>query len=370
MRHVRLIPILIAAALGLGIAGAESPGDQDTGGPGLPEAPDGSASVESAAGAPLAVPASLAARPSAVRRIEELKPAAQIHLGRTADWVAVAADAVWVGGTGPYAVHRLDPATNTRVALVPLAGEPCAGLALGFGSLWVPLCGRPGGLAEVDLQTNRVRRTLPIAPAGPEGGITTSPDSVWLIVDAQGSLVRIDPVSGKVRQHVRVPAGSYNPFYADGKIWVTRVEGAAVTAVDAATGTVLATAPTGPAPRFLTAGAGAVWTLDQGDGTLTRIEAAGAKPLASIALHTPGHGGDIGFGLGIVWTTMQRMPLSLVGVGPAARVCQWAGAGGDSLGLGFGSLWLTDYNAGNVSRYDIPEILAHCDPTQPEPDGT
>ncbi len=305
------------------------------------------------------------ARPTSVRPIAELKVAAQIHLGRTADWVAVTPEAVWVGGTGPYAVHRIDPATNSRVALVALAGEPCAGLALGFGSLWVPLCGQSGGLAEVDLQTNRVRRTLPIRPAGPEGGIAASTDSVWLIIDAHGTLVRIDPVTGKIRQRIHVPAGSYNPLYAAGRIWVTRAEGAELTAVDAATGTVQSTSPTGPGPRFLTAGAGAVWTLNQGDGSITRIDAASAQPLESISLHTPGHGGDIGFGFGNVWTTMQKMPLSLVGAGRSARVCQWAGDGGDSLGLGLGSLWLTDYHAGNLLRIEVAEILAHCEPMQP-----
>jgi streptogramin lyase len=182
-------------------------------------------------------------------------------------------------------------------------------------------------------------------------------------------LVRIDPVTGKIRQRIRIPAGSYNPLYADGRIWITRAEGAVLTAVDAATGTVLTAAQTGPGPRFLTAGAGAVWTLNQGDGTLTRIDTGTVRLAATILLHTPGHGGDIGFGSGIIWTTMQSMPLSLVGVGPGARVCQWSGAGGDSLGFGHGSLWLTDYHAGNVLRIDVAEILAHCDPTQAQTNG-
>jgi streptogramin lyase len=341
-RMLRAMSLLIAGVLRVGIASA--------------------AAAESVAELPVSSPAASAARPTSLRPIAELKVAAQIHLGRTADWVAVTPDAVWVGGTGPYAVHRIDPATNAQIAVVPLAGEPCAGLAVGFGSLWVPLCGRPGGLAQVDLKTSRVLRTLPIGPAGPEGGVATSTDSVWLIVDPKGSLVRIDPVSGKIRQWIRVPAGSYNPLYADGRIWITRADGAELNVVDATTGTLLSTAPTGPGPRFLTAGAGSVWTLNQGDGSLTRIETGTARPLESIALHTPGHGGDIGFGFGAIWTTMQRMPLSLVGVGPSARVCQWNGSGGDSLGLGLGSLWLTDYHAGNVLRIDIAEILAHCDP--------
>jgi hypothetical protein len=55
--------------------------------------------------------------------------------------------------------------------------------------------------------------------------------------------------------------------------------------------TVLAGIATGPNPRFLTAGAGAIWTLNQGDGTLPRIESHNRRPVVTVALGTPGHGG-------------------------------------------------------------------------------
>jgi hypothetical protein len=45
----------------------------------------------------------------APRQISELTPAIKIRVGKTADWVATTTDAVWVGSTGPYAVHRIDP---------------------------------------------------------------------------------------------------------------------------------------------------------------------------------------------------------------------------------------------------------------------
>ena len=54
------------------------------------------------------------------RAIGELTSAATIHLAKTADWVAISDDAVWVGSTGPNAVHRIDPNTNRLVATVEL----------------------------------------------------------------------------------------------------------------------------------------------------------------------------------------------------------------------------------------------------------
>jgi len=284
---------------------------------------------------------------------------ATLPVGKTADWVAITADAVWVGSTGPYAVHRIDPMTNKLVASVTLPGEPCAGLATGFGSLWVPMCTAIPSLAKVDLTFNRLTAVFNIGPAAAEGGITTGAGNVWLIVDKSGTLVRIDPATGAVRQTIQVPAGSYNPFFSGGRIWATRAEGAELTSIDAATGALLATVRTGPNPRFLTVTGGAIWTLNQGDGTLTRVDAETQKA-TTIALGTPGHGGDISFGGGMVWTTMAKVPLSAVDIGAQALRCQWAGPGGDSLGIGHGAIWLTDYHAGTISRIALQDALAHC----------
>jgi hypothetical protein len=190
--------------------------------------------------------------------------------------------------------------------------------------------------------------------------VTVSPDSVWLVVDKNGSLARIDPATGAVRQAIRIPPGSYNPFYSDGQVWVTRADGSEITAVDAVTGAVSATARTGPGPRFLTAGAGAVWTLNQGDGSLTRVDLQTKKTAKTIALGTPGHGGDISFGGGMIWTTVWKTPLSVTDGATATLLCQWTGPGGDSLGIGNGALWLTDYRAGTVSRFELDDTLARC----------
>ncbi|HXI49280.1 MAG TPA: PQQ-binding-like beta-propeller repeat protein [Steroidobacteraceae bacterium] len=293
------------------------------------------------------------------RPIAELAPLATVKLGQTADWVAITADAVWVASTGPFAVHRIDPKTNRLAASVNLPGEPCAGLAVGSGSLWVPLCTAPTSLAKVNLKSSRLVSIFPVGPAAAEGGIAYGAGSVWLIVNKSGDLARIEPGSGKIVRTYRLPAGSYNPIFADGTIWVSRAEGAELTGVDAATGKVRATVATGPNPRFLTAGAGAIWTLDQGDGNVTRVERSG-HAASSIALGTPGHGGDIAFSAGRVWTTMPKMPLSVIDAAAGKLICQWAGPGGDSLGIGYGAIWLTDYHAGTVSRIPVEEALAKC----------
>ena len=155
---------------------------------------------------------------AAERSITELTPLATFSVGKTADWVAITADAVWVASTGPFAVHRIDPKTNTRIASVALPGEPCAGLVTGSGSLWVPLCTAKPSLAKIDLESNTLASVYTVGPPAEEGGIAFGAASIWLIVDKFGSLARINPASGAVIDTFHVPAGSYNPVFLDGRL--------------------------------------------------------------------------------------------------------------------------------------------------------
>jgi virginiamycin B lyase len=291
-----------------------------------------------------------------------LKSDATFKIGTDADWVQITDDAVWVASSEPPSVHKIDPKTNKEVAVVTVPGDPCSGLTFGFGSLWVPLCGKPSSMVRVDPATNQIRAALPIGPAGPEGGIAASRDSVWIVTDDAGTLVRIDPVSNKVRQTISIAPGSYNPAFdgstsGDGTVWITGGATNIVTAVDASSGAVLATVPVGPKPRFLAVGGGSIWTLNQGDGSVTRVDAQRRKPTATIAVGIPGHGGDIAWGGGFVWTTVFGVPLTAID-GKTNRIFrQWVGAGGDSLRFGHDSVWLTDYKLGTFSRITYAEIM-------------
>jgi YVTN family beta-propeller protein len=288
-----------------------------------------------------------------------LKPSATIKVGGTADWVLITDDAVWVASTKPYAVHRIDPATNRIVATVPVSGDACSGLASGFGSIWVPLCGKKPELVRIDEAKNTIIATTPIPPAGPEGGITASDDSVWTITDKNGTLNRIDPSTNSVRQKISIPPGSYNPIFSKGIVWITGAESSVLTAVDAITGKVLESVPVGPKPRFVTSGGGSIWTLNQGDGTVSRVDETSRKVIATIQVGIPGAGGDIGYGADSVWATVFDVPLTGIDATTNKVVRQWIGKGGDSLRFGHGSIWLTDYKKGSLSRFPAEEVLNH-----------
>lgn len=285
-----------------------------------------------------------------------LKPTATIKIGGTADWVLVTENAVWVASTKPYAIWRIDPVANKIVARIRIPGEACSGLASGFGSIWAPICGRKPALVRIDARKNAISTTLPIAPAGPEGGIAASDDSVWLVTDSKGTLLRIDPSTNSVRQRISIAPGSYNPIFSDGIVWVTGIENDILTAVDASSGKTLDSMRVGAKPRFLTGGAGSIWTLNQGDGTISRVDEKSRHVIATIQLGIPGAGGDLDYGADSVWLSVFDVPLTRVDATTNRVVKQWIGKGGDSLRIGFNSLWITDYKKGLLLRFPMEEM--------------
>jgi virginiamycin B lyase len=286
-----------------------------------------------------------------------LKPSATFKIGGSADWVLLGDESVWVAGSRPFSLERIDPATNGVIATIELPGETCSGLELAFGSLWVPLCAKTPSLVRVDISTNKISAILTAGPAAPEGGIAASGDSIWMVTEVGGELSRIDPATNAVRQKIQIAPGSFNPIFSDGIVWISGFKTDVVTAVDASTGAVLATIPVGPKPRFLTAGGGSIWTLNQGDGTVTRIDARNRKVVATISAGVPGPGGDICYGADKVWVSVFDVPLTLIDPGSNRVVRQWVGRGGDSLRVGGDSIWLTDYFRGLLWRIPSDETL-------------
>jgi virginiamycin B lyase len=290
------------------------------------------------------------------RPYSSLKPSATFHVGENAYWVLIATDAVWVAGAKPFNLQRIDPSTNRVVATLDLAAEACSGLEIGFGSIWVPLCTEKPSLARIDLRTNKLVATLAVGPGAPEGGIAASKDSIWLVTDDRGTLSRIDPSTNSVSQSIKIPPGATNPIFSDGIVWITSPKTNVLIAVDADKGTVVGEIPVGPKPQFLTDGGGSIWTLNQGDGTVTRVDSKTRQVVATIRAGIPGPGGDICYGAGSVWATVFDVPLTQVDLAKNKVVKQWVGPGGDSMRYGFDSLWITDYFHGWLWRIPLKEL--------------
>jgi virginiamycin B lyase len=208
----------------------------------------------------------------------------------------------------------------------------------------------------MDARTNKIASMLPIGPAGPEGGIAASTDSIWLVSDDKGTLSRIDPSTNRVRQTVKIPVGAINPIFSARSLWISSPKTNTLIVVDAEKGSVVEEIPVGPQPHFLTSGAGSIWTLNQGDGSISRVDIMSREVTASIHAGIPGPGGDICFGAGAVWATIFDVPLTMVNARSNKVVKQWVGPGGDSMRFGHDSLWITDYRRGWLWRLPLKDL--------------
>jgi YVTN family beta-propeller protein len=270
----------------------------------------------------------------------------------TPDWQAVTTDAVWVSNGPKNTVHKMDAKTNTVTATVAVGQRPCSGLVAAFGSVWAPNC-QDKTLSRIDLEKNEVVATLHVGPAASEGGLTANADSIWILSDPKGVLSRIDPETNRVVAEIQVPSGSFVCVLGeDEAIWVVSTEHSVVVRVDPKTNLTTDRIEVGPNPRFTTAGGGSIWTLNQGDGTVSRIDVKSRKLLTNIELGAPGGGGEIAYGEGYVWATVFEIPLTQIDPDTNKVVKQWVGLGGDAVRVGHGSVWLSNLRQQNVWRLD------------------
>jgi len=288
--------------------------------------------------------------------IERLQPEAVFPVPGSPDWIAVDEE-VWISNKPKDSVARLDPETQKVAATIPVGARPCSGLAAAFGSLWVPNCGDQT-LTRVDLKTGAITVTIRSTIGNSEGSIVAGAGSIWILIDAKGTLARIDPATNTVVAEVYVAPGSYGLAYGDDALWVTSSERNTVTRVDPYTNLVVETIAVGKTPRFIAAGGGAVWALNQGDGSVSRIDPATNKVVATIEVGVPGPGGDIAVGEGSVWVTAFEYPLSRIDPSTNTVVQQFTGKGGDAVRVGLGSVWLSNLEAGNVWRLDPRRVVA------------
>jgi streptogramin lyase len=288
--------------------------------------------------------------PGVQKPITGITPDAVFNVEGVPDWLVIIEDAVFVSNKPKNNIARLNIKTNKVETLIPVGAKPCSGLAAGFGSVWVPNCGDQT-LSRVDFKANKVVATLPYGPADTEGGIATSPDSVWMVTGAEGKrLLRIDPDTNQVVAEIPLPEGSYTPAYGEGALWVTSTKTHVVSRVDPKSNLVTDTIEVDPEPRFIAVGEGFVWTLNQKKGNVSKIDPKLRKVVATIEVGVPGGGGDISAGDGSVWVTAFTIPLSRIDPETNRVTHQFVGEGGDAVRVGHKSVWLSNLRAQNVWR--------------------
>jgi virginiamycin B lyase len=299
--------------------------------------------------------------PAAKERVAQELPAAAPgetdvrEAGATAvsvdgDWLAAGAGGVWL--TAKNSVLRLDPSTGRVVATVAVPQAPCMASVTGFGALWTATCS-PAGLARIDPGTNQVTDhvRLRVASAlGGEGSIGVGTDGIWLVVDGPGCsgcrLIRVDPETMHMNARVRVsegsaavrgglaPFGSRIPTQAPSSRWTPG-------------------ASRSYEPSRLAA-YGAAWTLNQVDGTVTRVDARTGRT-TTIEADLAGSGGDMAAGGQWVWARASAVLLSRIDPRTSKVVERYGPAvGSGGVAVGYGAVWIAAHDVDTVWRLPIP----------------
>jgi virginiamycin B lyase len=206
---------------------------------------------------------------------------ATIPVGRAPSGLAVGAGAVWVSRHSDGAVVRIDPATNQVVATIAVGRAPGA-MTVAGGVVWVAL--PQGGLGRIDPASNR--STVVGVPRCCAGELAAGEAALWVANRGDGTLVRVDPGTGRVAARVLLPRTReqrpHQVAVGDGAVWVTSASTRRGTAnllwrVDPASNLVAGTLDLGPTsaggiPNSVAAGNGAVWVGGMTKGSIVRLE--------------------------------------------------------------------------------------------------
>jgi YVTN family beta-propeller protein len=293
--------------------------------------------------------------------ISALPMIAKVKIPIGPGWLGVGFGSVWVAKSQSAALLRIDPATNTVVATIPVGPDSELGVGIGLGSVWLTDT-KDRSLRQIDPATNKVVRTFKVnISAEPEGSIGVGAGSIWLLTNENetdsGTLSRVDPTSGKVIANIKVKPKSYAALVSDQSVWVTNSADSSVMRVDAITNKVVADIRVHASPRFIAAGEGGIWVLNQGDGTLSRIDPATNHVVATIELGVPGPGGDIWIEDGYVWVSAEGVPLSMVDPRTNTLVKQFAGGQkDDTLRVGFGAAWVLEELSGDIWKVSVDKL--------------
>jgi len=286
----------------------------------------------------------------------------KIQIGGDADWLGIGFGSVWVTVAKNNEVVRVDPARNVVQARIAVDKEPCYGIGIGVDKVWVLNC-QSKTLTRINPKTNAVDLRVPVKiDDGGEGSIAVDDRYVWFVSNDNGNastLVQMEAKTGRPLQRIAVGKDSAVIKLGFGSVWVISSGEGNVYRVDPARGKVTAMITVAEGPRFSTIAAGSLWVLTQSDGNVTRIDPATNKVVAVIPVRVPGKGGEICFGGGFIWVTMDGTPVTRIDPVKNKVVDQYGNyPKADGIRYGFGSVWVSDHGKGELWRIDPTKMPA------------
>ena len=218
---------------------------------------------------------------------------------------------MWVSGVAPGVV-RYD-ADGRITARARVAGDVAQALDNMPRTVLVPSL-NPSHLLRVDATTGAVLGKVPL-PASPlvESSVGAAAGRAYVLVEP--SEPRIVVIEGdEIVEELPAPEGAVAVRAGYGSLWVPTTDHTLERydlASDAWT-----TIPVGPRPRFLDVGFDAVWVMNQGDGSVSRVDARSGAVEQIPITGEPIGGGDLTVGGSAVWL---RTDSTVVRIDPRTR---------------------------------------------------
>jgi hypothetical protein len=185
--------------------------------------------------------------------------------------------------------------------------------------------------------------------------LTSTADAVWIENETNGSVMRVEPETGKIVQNVGVSKDLCGAIVADfGSVFLPRCSASKISRVDAKSNAVgdAVDTPVVSGSRSLTSGVGSLWAITDSKGTVARIDPLTGATVAEI--YTAEGAVVAAFGEGALWIASPKSG-SLTRVNPHTNLIVEKIALADEpseIAFGEGAVWTWNRRDGSVSRVD------------------
>jgi streptogramin lyase len=302
-------------------------------------------------GAPPTTPAATtpmtARAPSAARRWAPLGAAAAALVA-----VAVVAVVALLGGDGDNALEA-DSFDTSSIAV----GTSPAGLAVGEDGVWVGI-DEEDAVKRIDPDSGEVADSIEVSE-GADGSLAIGEGFVWVRSDGD-TVTKIDPDSRQVVGNpIEVPIDSDGELaIGEGSVWTANPSADSVARIDPDTGRVREFQATGLGPEIAVSD-GSVWVTGEERPSVKRIDPESGEVEETIDLggaETVFFGGSLAAGEGGVWVTHPDEE-TLFRIDPGSgeldgRPIQLPDGFDGDVTVGGGAVWVRSSSDGAVLRVD------------------
>jgi DNA-binding SARP family transcriptional activator/ABC-type transport system substrate-binding protein len=177
----------------------------------------------------------------------------------------------WVWRLKPFSMLQIDPRNGHEGTSVASPRGDIGGFLIDGKTLWFS----GSRLERMDIASGRElgAKQLSRIRYDDVGGIARGAGSLWVARAVEGDVLRLDPVTGAIRDHISVPGEKGALVYAPDGVWVATSDG--VKHIDPATDEITATAAVPGDSLDLAYGGGYIWASNETEGTVSKIAESG-----------------------------------------------------------------------------------------------